>query len=338
VTLRVEQVTVVRGATVACTDVDLVVPPCETVAVLGPSGSGKTSLLRAIAGLEPLASGRISFDGVDLAGRPPHDRAFGVVFQDLALFPHRDVAGNVGYALRVQGVAPAARVARVAELLERVGLAGFERRAVPSLSGGERQRVAIARMLASGPRLMLLDEPLGALDRPRRDDLIAELRALIAGCGLPALVVTHDHDEAFALASHVVLLREGRVVQAGPPAEVWRAPATEWVSDFIGNPPAVDAGALGGRLTTPWGAIDGAWRDGRHRVVVPPSAVTVGVGDWTATVVAARPDRWAFAVELEAAGGARLRAEVRDAPALGSTVRLAVDAGRVLAWPSAGAA
>lgn len=213
------------------------VAPGEVVALLGPSGSGKSTLLRAVAGLEPLSAGRVLWDGVDLAGVPTHRRGFGLVFQDGQLFPHRDVAGNVAFGLRMAGGPwrdPAARRARVAELLDVVGLAGFERRDVASLSGGERQRVALARSLAPRPRLLLLDEPLSALDRALRERLAGEVRDALVATGTTALFVTHDHDEAFAVADRIAVMDAGRLLQAAPPARLWHRPASRRVAEFLG--------------------------------------------------------------------------------------------------------
>src|SRR5574341_1346649 len=172
------------GEAPALDGVDLEVADSEVVCVLGPSGCGKSTLLRAIAGLEPPAAGAVAWDGHDLAGVPPHRRELGLMFQDHSLFPHRDVLGNVGFGLRMQRL-PAARVAaRARELLALVGLAGFEHRRVSELSGGEQQRVALARALAPAPRLLMLDEPLGSLDRGLRDRLVLELRELFVGLGV----------------------------------------------------------------------------------------------------------------------------------------------------------
>ncbi|NUT52208.1 MAG: ATP-binding cassette domain-containing protein, partial [Saccharothrix sp.] len=186
--LLVEGLTVRYGSTTAVSAVDLSIADGEVVALLGPSGCGKSTLLRAVAGLEPPGAGAVSWDGADLAGTPVHRRGFGLVFQDGQLFPHRDVAGNVAFGLRVRGVPRAARDDRVAELLDLVGLAGYGGRRVTALSGGEQQRVALARALAPRPRLLLLDEPLSALDRALREQLAVDLARLLRATGTTALV------------------------------------------------------------------------------------------------------------------------------------------------------
>ena len=215
--LVVQGVSVRLGSNRVLDGVDVAVGAGETVALLGPSGSGKSTLLRAIAGLEPLESGTVSIAGVDLAGVPPHRRGVGLMFQDDALFPHTDVRGNVEFGLRMAGMSRAARDARVAEVLALVGLGDLAARRVSQLSGGEQQRVALARTLAPRPRVLMLDEPLGSLDRLLHDRLVDDLRAVLRSADVPALVVTHDHDEAMALADRIVLLREGRVVQNDTP-------------------------------------------------------------------------------------------------------------------------
>jgi thiamine transport system ATP-binding protein len=232
--LLVEAVSVMFGARRVLDGVDLGVEPGETVALLGPSGSGKSTLLRAIAGLEPLEAGRMTFAGDDLAGVPPHRRGFGFMFQDGALFPHRDVRGNVEFGLRMAGMRAPERDARVDEVLALVGLGGLGERRVSKLSGGEQQRVALARTLAPRPRFVMLDEPLGSLDRLLHDRLVDDLRALLRAANLPALVVTHDHAEARALAQRVALLRDGRIVAQGTWSELAGAPRDEWVAAFLG--------------------------------------------------------------------------------------------------------
>jgi thiamine transport system ATP-binding protein len=206
----------------------------EIVCVLGPSGSGKSSLLRAVAGLEPDATGRVWWDGADLSRVPPHRRGFGLMFQDHALFPHRDVRGNVAFGLRMQRLTKPEIDRRALDALALVGMTGFEHRRIAELSGGEQQRVALARALAAAPRLLMLDEPLGALDRALREHLVTELRALFVRLGLTSLFVTHDHDEAFALADRLVVMHEGRVEQVDRPAAVWRRPANAFVARFLG--------------------------------------------------------------------------------------------------------
>jgi len=232
--LVVQGARVTLGGHEALTGVDLTIEAGTTVAVLGPSGSGKSTLLRAIAGLQPLDAGSVELDGRSLAGVPAHRRGVGLMFQDDALFPHRDVAANVAFGLRMQGVEGNRAEARVAELLELVGLPGRERRRVESLSGGERKRVALARALAPRPRVLLLDEPLGALDRPLHDRLVAELRQLFATIGQTAVYVTHDVAEAFAIGAQVAVMREGRIVQIAPPEALWARPADAWVARFVG--------------------------------------------------------------------------------------------------------
>jgi len=234
--LELRDVTVrFEGATRPALDrVLLDVPTGEVLAVLGPSGCGKSTLLRAVAGLERLESGSVSYDGRDLAAVPTHRRGFALVFQDGQLFPHLGVAGNVGYALRLHRLSRRARAVRVEELLELVGLPGFGPRSTATLSGGERQRVALARALAVEPRLLLLDEPLSALDRGLRERLAADLRDILVAAGTTAVLVTHDHEEAFAVADRMALLRAGRLVQSGTVEQVWRHPADAEAAAFLG--------------------------------------------------------------------------------------------------------
>ena len=202
--------------------------------MLGPSGCGKSTLLRAVAGLEPVAAGAVRWDGADLARVPAHRRGFGLVFQDGQLFPHLDVAGNVGYPLRIRRRPGAERRDRVTHLLEAVGLAGYERRSPGELSGGERQRVALARALAVRPRLLLLDEPLASLDRDLRERLAADLARLLREEGTAAVLVTHDADEAFTVADRMAVMRAGRLVQQGTLSQVWRRPADPETARFLG--------------------------------------------------------------------------------------------------------
>ncbi|HEX7098750.1 MAG TPA: ABC transporter ATP-binding protein [Acidimicrobiia bacterium] len=231
--LTVDDVTVRFGDLRAVDGASLEVGDGERVAILGPSGSGKSTLLRAIGGLEKLESGRILWDGVDLADVPPHRRRFGFMFQGYALFPHMTVGENIAFGLRMEGRDPSEIRARVAEVLEWVGLSGFDQRTVDNLSGGEQQRVALARTLAPDPRLVMLDEPLGALDRALRERLMVEMTDLLTRAGTTALYVTHDHDEAAFFAHRIAIMREGRIVQVGKMEELRRNPVDDWVADFL---------------------------------------------------------------------------------------------------------
>jgi thiamine transport system ATP-binding protein len=232
--LEVRDLEVRLGDNDVLRSVDLFVADGETVAVLGPSGSGKSTLLRAIAGLVPVRAGSITWDGEDIIGVPTHLRGFGLMFQGYALFPHLDVSGNVGFGLRMAGVAPAELRDRVATALDWVGLTGFAGRAIVDLSGGEKQRVALARTLAPEPRLVMLDEPLGALDRALRERLVVETRQILTDRGVTALIVTHDRDEAAALSDRIALMRGGTIVQSGTLGEILASPADPWVGEFLG--------------------------------------------------------------------------------------------------------
>lgn len=203
----------------------------EIVAVLGPSGSGKTTLLRAIAGLAELSSGDIRYDHDSILGIPTHLRGFGLMFQGYALFPHMDVAANVGFGLTTTDRPD--RAATVDEALAWVGLSGFGARPIDSLSGGERQRVALARTLAPRPRLLMLDEPLGALDRNLRQRLVEDTRQILVERGATAIVVTHDRDEAVTLSDRLALMREGMILQSGSLDEILADPVDRWVLEFL---------------------------------------------------------------------------------------------------------
>ncbi len=206
----------------------------QILCLLGPSGCGKTTLLRIVAGLEEADSGYVGLDGRRLDDVPVHQRGFGLMFQDFALFPHKDVSANVAFGLRMQAQTRQQVEARVAEMLDLVGLAGYEGRRVYDLSGGEQQRVALARSLAPGPRLLMLDEPLGSLDRALREGLMNELRVILKRVGVTSIYVTHDQQEAFAVSDQVIILRQGSVVQQGSPQNVYLHPASPWVASFLG--------------------------------------------------------------------------------------------------------
>lgn len=246
------------GDTPVLHDVSFAVGEGEIVCLLGPSGCGKTTILRIVAGLEAPTAGDVVFEGRSLRDVPIHERGFGLMFQDYALFPHKDVAANVAFGLRMQSLPRGAIAARVAEMLALVGLEGYEARRVYELSGGEQQRVALARSLAPGPRLLMLDEPLGSLDRALREELMNELRAILKRVGLTALYVTHDQEEAFAVSDRVMIMRAGRIVQRGAPQDVYSHPASAWVARFLGLSNLVPARLVSRRpleIDTPLGLL-----------------------------------------------------------------------------------
>ncbi|MFF0145376.1 thiamine transport system ATP-binding protein [Amycolatopsis sulphurea] len=253
--LSVRDVTVHYGSFTAVREARLDLADGEVLALLGPSGSGKSTLLRAITGLEPMSAGTVAWDGADLAAVPVHKRGFGLVFQDGQLFPHRDVAANIAFGLRMHGVPRAQHAKRVAELLDLVGLAGFERRRVTELSGGQAQRVALARALAPEPRLLLLDEPLSGLDAGLREQLAIDLAELLRRSKITALLVTHDQEEAFTLADRVAVLDAGEIRQEGAVGSVWRRPADEVVARFLGVSTFLPGTAESGVVGTELGAV-----------------------------------------------------------------------------------
>jgi len=210
------------------------VHPEEIIALLGPSGCGKSTLLDIIAGLEHADQGDIFWNGADLSSIPVHERGFGLMFQDFALFPHKNVFENIAFGLQMAKLPPPEVAHRVGEVLELVGLPGFEQRSVNDLSGGEAQRVALARSIAPAPDLLMLDEPLGSLDRNLRERLVADLREILRSCRQTAIYVTHDQEEAFALADRVVLMNAGRVEQIDTPLAMYREPGSEFAARFMG--------------------------------------------------------------------------------------------------------
>lgn len=227
-------------------NISFTVGEAEAICLLGPSGSGKSTLLLIIAGLETAESGQIRWNGEDLSSVPPHLRDFGLVFQDYALFPHLDVFDNIAFGLRMRHWQGDLLRSRVHEVLELVNLAGFEHRRVTDLSGGEQQRVALARAMAPRPRLLMFDEPLGALDRALREDLLAQLKHILQETRLPSIYVTHDQSEAATIADRVLLLHEGGIVRAGPISDVWAHPGSAWAADFLGAGKVIDGQVVDG--------------------------------------------------------------------------------------------
>jgi putative spermidine/putrescine transport system ATP-binding protein len=223
------------GDVVAVDDVDLDVADGEFFTLLGPSGSGKTTTLRIIAGFEQPDTGRVTLGGDDITRQPPYARDVNTVFQDYALFPHMTVAENVGYGLKVKGIARRERSSQVEEVLRMVRLDGYGARKPVQLSGGQRQRVALARSIVNRPKVLLLDEPLGALDLKLRQEMQVFLKALQQDLGMTFLYVTHDQEEALTMSDHVAVFNEGRVEQVGSPKEIYERPATEFVAGFVGT-------------------------------------------------------------------------------------------------------
>ena len=225
----------------------------EIVAFLGPSGCGKSTLLSIIAGLEEPDSGSAFWQGRDLSSVPTHQRRFGLMFQDFALFPHMSVGENVSFGLKIAGASKLIQHERAAEVLHLVGLPGFEKRQVTELSGGEQQRVALARSLANKPALLLLDEPLGSLDRALREQLLADLRKILKEAQQTTVYVTHDQEEAFSLADRVAVMRQGMIAQIGTPQEIYCQPNSVFVAQFVGLTNIIDGEAKDGSVQTPIG-------------------------------------------------------------------------------------
>ena len=302
------------GAVTALEDVSLEVAKGEFFALLGPSGCGKTTLMRLVAGFETPDAGRIEIDGADIGGAPPFRRPVNLMFQSYALFPHLSVFENIAFGLRRQGKDKAAIAARVAELLEIVRLTGVEKRRPDQLSGGQKQRVALARALAPDPRLLLLDEPLGALDRQLREETQFQLKEIQRKLGTSFVVVTHDQDEALVMADRIAVMRAGRIEQIGSPVEIYERPATRFVASFIGQMNFLHGHVENGEFVAAFG-----------RLPAPASDLANGAK----AVLAVRPERVAIARPSEAAG---FDAIVEDVAFRGETthVRLRLTSGEIL--------
>jgi thiamine transport system ATP-binding protein len=322
--LETKQLTVAFDGKVALDEIELSATDGETLAVMGPSGSGKSTLLRVIAGLQQADAGSVSWDGESIDDVPPHRRGFGLMFQDYALFPHKTVAGNVGFGLRMQDRSPTEVRERTHEVLDLVGLTGYGERAVGTLSGGEQQRVALARTLAPGPRLLLLDEPIGSLDLALREHLIVEMREIFEHLGVTVLYVTHDRGEAFAIADRVAVVHEGRIVREGSPHDIWSDPRSQFVARFLGmenvfsldeDHEVVDALQL--RRGRPENAT---------AIAIPPDAVSLDPsGPITGRVASVRFQAGSYRVTIDLDDETDLVMEGRSAPPIGTMVTAAVD-------------
>ena len=302
--------------------VDLTVRAGEIVALLGPSGCGKSTLLRAVTGLVPLGEGEVRFGGRSMNRVPPHRRGMALMFQDGQLFSHRSVAQNIAYPMRIRGLSRAKTRSEVEGLLELVGLAGFGRRRIDDLSGGERQRVALARALAVDPQLILLDEPLASLDRQLRDRLLEDLRTILTASGAGGIFVTHDHEEAFAVADSMALMRAGRILQRGTLSEVWGRPVDSEAALFLGYVkvlPQEQARALARAAGRPEPSTPLALR--RSALVVSPQ------GGLRATVVGVRPtpDVLRLVVEIDGLGVVHAVDQTASRREIGETVALDLD-------------
>jgi putative spermidine/putrescine transport system ATP-binding protein len=321
--------------------VTLAIARGETVVLLGPSGCGKTTLLRLIAGLEiPDPGGKILFNDADVTGVPIERRNVGMVFQSYALFPNMNVADNIGYGLKIRGIADAERTARIAELVALTGIEGLEHRRIDQLSGGQRQRVALARAVAARPSVLLLDEPLTALDAALRERLRGELNRLLRTLGITAIYVTHDQSEAMALGDRIVVMRKGAIAQIGAPRDIYLAPANRFVAEFVGAANIVEAQCRDGVLTLPGGKLviaDGA-TDGAVLAMVRPESIAIVAA--ASAVLHGRIDSISFVgdrqrVSVSGAASKPIMADVPNTLALktGEFVGVSVDPSAVRLLP-----
>ncbi len=299
------------GAVPVLRNVRLSMEKGEILALLGPSGCGKTTLLRITAGLERPDEGRVLLRGNDLSGIPPHRRGIGLMFQDYNLFPHLRVGANVGFGLRMAGWKPGQREERIREMLRLVRLESLWKRTIPSLSGGEQQRVALARSLAPTPALIMLDEPLGALDVVLRDELLTEIPSIIRRAGATAVYVTHDQREALTVCDRVALMRDGAIVQVGTPQDLVRRPANAFVASFLKLGALIPATAAKGVLMTDIGSFESAGipeSEGDGFILIRPSAIALDVLDGMpklrVRIGACTPEAGGILVRLAIEGGA----------------------------------
>lgn len=303
----------------------------ETVCLLGASGSGKSTILRMIAGLEFPERGAILLNDFDLAGTPPHLRDFGLVFQDYGLFPHLNVFDNLAFGLRMRNV-PAEEISlRVADLLGQVNLVGFDSRQVTDLSGGEQQRVALARALAPQPRLLMFDEPLGALDRSLKEDLLNEIRSILHETKIPAIYVTHDQEEAFTIADRILVLHDGIIIRDAAPHEIWREPKSAVVAKLLGIGNVIDGEVVAeNKVKTIFGTftLGCAKRIGEKLQLLiqqPPSPLGAGRGEEVIEQIQLTVEDVLFKQDqFQVKGRGGLSFHMKEAPKVGDVVSVKV--------------
>ena len=320
--LELSHVTKRFGDFVAVSDVSLTVDKGQILSLLGPSGCGKTTTLRMVSGFEEPNAGSIFIAGQDVKGKRPYERNVGLLFQDYALFPHMTVVQNVGYGLKNRGYERSRIPARISEMLELVKLTGFESRRPAQLSGGQQQRVALARALAVSPEVVLLDEPLSALDAKLRQELRVELKEILSAVDATTIVVTHDQEEAMSLGDSVIVMSEGRIMQQGQPTEIYADPKTRFVAEFIGRSNWF-AGRLGDSVA---GSARAFTTSEGHSILVPePDGRASGADSWEICI---RPERIAVhsgGARSDAGPVNRLRGTVRDIAHLGADIHLVVE-------------
>ena len=332
--LAVRDVRVRFGDLQAVAGVDVDVGTGEVVALMGPSGCGKSTLLRVIAGLQVPDTGTVEWDGRDITSLPAHQRGIGLMFQDYALFPHLNVGRNVGFGLRMAGRDPVAIADRVGEALALVGLDGYQNRPIAGLSGGEQQRVALARTMAPEPKVVMLDEPIGALDRTLRDRLMIEMSDLFANLDIGVLYVTHDQQEAFAVADRIAVMRAGRLVQVAAPEELWHKPRSAFVARFIGLDNVFAGKVAAGRLDLGWLAIPmAAHRTERVEVVIPSEAVRVDPSGPIEAVVLSITYRGGTYRARVRCGEDHLEFDTPQHLTADESVRLTIDSEKVIVLP-----
>ncbi|RWK76744.1 ABC transporter ATP-binding protein [Mesorhizobium sp.] len=318
--LELRHVTKRYGNFLAVDDISFAVEKGEILSLLGPSGCGKTTTLRMIAGFEEAKEGAVMVSGVDMKGRRPYERNVGLLFQDYALFPHMTVVENVAYGLKRRNFEKSKIPARVAEMLSLVKLKGFEDRRPNQLSGGQQQRVALARALATNPEVVLLDEPLSALDAKLRQELQFELKAILASVSATTIVVTHDQEEAMSLGNSVVVMSAGKIVQQGSPTDIYADPKTRFVAEFIGR-----SNWFTGQLEKSTSGMAELKAKGGFRILVPMPASSLNDGAFDVCV---RPERVRVDAAIESFGDTpvnAMRGTIRDIAHLGADLHLVVE-------------